>query len=257
MADNGGPTKTQLIGKGSPAIDVVPAGAAACSADAVDQRGTSRPQGGRCDIGAVEARQQPVAISPGSLPHGTLGVAYSATLRATGGLGTPYVFSLEPASALLPPGLTLRVNGTISGTPTKAGSYRVTISVDDPTLSDGQPPDTTQQTSCSRIDGTSDALFGDPADLTDLSARIGRCAAAAQSEGSIWRTARRVSGLIWPRRRHVGPGCYLLCEGHAGMKRVSTQPTRRSSNCGARSGNVAASRSPVSAHTCRRRLPMG
>lgn len=50
LADNGGPTQTQLPSAGSPAID---AGAAE-DCPAADQRGQARPQGAGCDIGAVE-----------------------------------------------------------------------------------------------------------------------------------------------------------------------------------------------------------
>ena len=50
LADNGGPTKTQAVGPGSPAFGAVPP--AACSQ--TDQRGVSRPQGAGCEIGAYE-----------------------------------------------------------------------------------------------------------------------------------------------------------------------------------------------------------
>jgi hypothetical protein len=57
LQNNGGPTRTQALPAGSPAID-----AGACSASilgqplTVDQRGVARPQptGGKCDIGAFE-----------------------------------------------------------------------------------------------------------------------------------------------------------------------------------------------------------
>lgn len=59
LGTNGGPTMTHLPGAGSPAIDAGdPAG---CRDDAqaltVDQRGIARPQGSRCDLGAVEVEQ--------------------------------------------------------------------------------------------------------------------------------------------------------------------------------------------------------
>jgi len=50
LADNGGPTLTHALGAGSPAID----GALAGPCPSVDQRGVVRPQGGGCDVGAVE-----------------------------------------------------------------------------------------------------------------------------------------------------------------------------------------------------------
>jgi hypothetical protein len=51
LAGNGGPTQTHALLPGSPAIDA--ANDALCPA--TDQRGTTRPQGGHCDIGAYEA----------------------------------------------------------------------------------------------------------------------------------------------------------------------------------------------------------
>jgi CSLREA domain-containing protein len=52
LAYNGGPTQTHALLFGSPALNN---GAHACPAPAADQRGVSRPQGPRCDIGAFEA----------------------------------------------------------------------------------------------------------------------------------------------------------------------------------------------------------
>ena len=53
LQDNGGPTPTMAPLPGSPAIDQVP-GTPGVEFLAVDQRGTSRPQGGLADAGAVE-----------------------------------------------------------------------------------------------------------------------------------------------------------------------------------------------------------
>lgn len=52
LADNGGPTRTLLPGAGA-AIDAIPASGGQCAAT-TDQRGTLRPQGAGCDVGAVE-----------------------------------------------------------------------------------------------------------------------------------------------------------------------------------------------------------
>lgn len=52
LANNGGPTETQALMADSPAIDY---GSADCPPPATDQRGISRPQGNRCDIGAYES----------------------------------------------------------------------------------------------------------------------------------------------------------------------------------------------------------
>lgn len=52
LQDNGGPTQTQALRPESPAIDAV--GEQACPPPATDQRGVTRPQGPRCDMGAFE-----------------------------------------------------------------------------------------------------------------------------------------------------------------------------------------------------------
>jgi hypothetical protein len=56
LADNGGPTMTHALLPGSVAIDVIPADM--CEVDE-DQRGVTRPQGGACDVGAVEMEVAP------------------------------------------------------------------------------------------------------------------------------------------------------------------------------------------------------
>ncbi|HEV7731775.1 MAG TPA: right-handed parallel beta-helix repeat-containing protein [Candidatus Binatia bacterium] len=75
LGDNGGPTHTQALLAGSPALDkgdpAVPgSGGTAC--EAVDQRGTSRPQGTACDIGAFEVGG-PTPTTTTTLPGGCPG----------------------------------------------------------------------------------------------------------------------------------------------------------------------------------------
>jgi hypothetical protein len=55
LADNGGPTQTQALQPGSPAIDH--GGTSANGCPPTDQRGITRPQGPACDIGAFELVQ--------------------------------------------------------------------------------------------------------------------------------------------------------------------------------------------------------
>ncbi len=66
--------------------------------------------------------------SPSPLAEGTLNVAYTATLAATGGTA-PYTWSV--ASGSLPAGLTLSAAGMISGTPTADGTSSFTVKATD------------------------------------------------------------------------------------------------------------------------------
>ncbi len=59
LADNGGPNKTPALQPGSPALDA--GKSAACPQ--TDQRGTERPQGSGCDIGAFELVRE-LRLSP-------------------------------------------------------------------------------------------------------------------------------------------------------------------------------------------------
>jgi hypothetical protein len=63
LAANGGPTLTQALLPGSPAIDAVPSSGAGCPP--TDQRGVIRPQGPACDIGAFEVFVPAPIPSPG------------------------------------------------------------------------------------------------------------------------------------------------------------------------------------------------
>jgi hypothetical protein len=70
-----------------------------------------------------------IALSAsGTPPAGTVGVAYTSSLQASGGTA-PYTWSV--ASGTLPAGLSLSNAGTITGTPTTAGTSMVTAQVQD------------------------------------------------------------------------------------------------------------------------------
>ena len=86
LQDNGGPTFTHALLPGSPAIDAgnpAAPGSGGNACEATDQRGVSRPQGARCDIGAFESI--PAAAVPGLAPWALialgLGLAALAYLR--------------------------------------------------------------------------------------------------------------------------------------------------------------------------------
>ncbi len=77
-----------------------------------------------CAAGASAA----ATLANSTLPQATAGLSYSTVLVAQGGL-SPYTFGLSGAS--VPEGLVLSSNGTLSGTPTRAGIYSLPIQIAD------------------------------------------------------------------------------------------------------------------------------
>jgi large repetitive protein len=70
-----------------------------------------------------------VSITTASLPNGTVGVAYSQAIAASGGV-PPYSWSIVTGSS--PAGTTLSpTTGTLSGTPTSSASFTFTVQVTD------------------------------------------------------------------------------------------------------------------------------
>lgn len=70
-----------------------------------------------------------VALAPSSLPAGALGVSYSQTVSASGGV-TPYSYAVTAGA--LPAGLSFSTaTGAISGSPTAAGTFNFTITATD------------------------------------------------------------------------------------------------------------------------------
>ena len=72
-----------------------------------------------------------LAITTTSLPNGTVGTAYSAIVKASGGC-TPYQWTIE--SGALPAGVTAKASSTatslnLTGTPTTAATYSFTVKV--------------------------------------------------------------------------------------------------------------------------------
>ncbi len=80
----------------------------------------------------------------GTLPKGTVGVAYTPlTFNVTGG-SPPYTFAAVPISPFDPdglaPGLTVNSNGVLSGTPTRAGTFNFNLLVTDRAGAQGTKP---------------------------------------------------------------------------------------------------------------------
>jgi parallel beta-helix repeat protein len=141
LASNGGPTQSRLPSPTSPALDQIAAGTSTgvtdavtgntitlCGTGATDQRGTARPQGAKCDIGAVEADQTVPTV------NGPAGATYSV-----GVAGAPQTFtsSGSPQPTLsatgMPSGVTFTDNGdgtgTLAGKPgaNTGGTYAITV----------------------------------------------------------------------------------------------------------------------------------
>jgi hypothetical protein len=73
-----------------------------------------------------DERQNTLEVSTTSLPKGKVGSIYSTVIIARGG-ARPYSFNISG----LPPGVTAEADGELFGTPTRAGTYSVQISITD------------------------------------------------------------------------------------------------------------------------------
>jgi hypothetical protein len=69
LASNGGPTQTMALPAGSPAVNAIPSTVTGCTGT-TDQRGTIRPQGAGCDVGAYELIQTSGDTQPPTVPTG-------------------------------------------------------------------------------------------------------------------------------------------------------------------------------------------
>jgi hypothetical protein len=71
-----------------------------------------------------------LTIATSSVPPATINVAYPSFSFSAAGGTSPYTWSLASGSTL-PAGLNFASNGTLSGTPTVTGSFRITVMVTD------------------------------------------------------------------------------------------------------------------------------
>lgn len=78
-----------------------------------------------------------ITLNPATLPDPAVGIAYSQTMIATGGIA-PYTYSISAGT--LPAGLALNAtNGVLSGTPTAMGASSFTIAATDSSTGTGAP----------------------------------------------------------------------------------------------------------------------
>ncbi|WP_180977433.1 putative Ig domain-containing protein [Janthinobacterium sp. ROICE36] len=75
-----------------------------------------------------------ISVTPATLPAAIVATAYSQQLSASGGVA-PYAYTVLSGS--LPAGLTLSSSGLLSGTPTAAGSFTLTVQAADAHLFTG------------------------------------------------------------------------------------------------------------------------
>jgi hypothetical protein len=110
-------------------ISGAPAGPAGTASFTVQVQDTGTPQQTKTQPLTIRIAS-PLMITTASLTPGKVGVAYSQTLTATGGIAL-LMWSLAAGSSPLPPGLTLSSAGVIAGTPTATGTFSFTVQVAD------------------------------------------------------------------------------------------------------------------------------
>lgn len=76
----------------------------------------------------LEVAAPTLTLTPATLPASSAGTVYTQALSASGGVA-PYSFALSAGT--LPAGLTLTGSGTLSGTPTEAGTFNVSVTATD------------------------------------------------------------------------------------------------------------------------------
>jgi chitodextrinase len=121
LAANGGPTQTMALPTGSPAVDAIPASTSGCTGS-TDQRGTSRPQGSGCDIGAYE-----LVVTSGDTQPPTVPTGLNATSVTSSAVSLQWNASTDNVGVT---GYTIYRNGTAVGStggPTATSFTDVTV----------------------------------------------------------------------------------------------------------------------------------
>ncbi len=137
LAANGGPTQTMALPAGSPAVNAIPASTSGCTGS-TDQRGTSRPQGSGCDIGAYE-----LVVTSGDTQPPTVPTGLNATSVTSSAVSLQWNASTDNVGVT---GYTIYRNGTAVGStggPTATSFTDVTVA-----------PGTSYQYSVDAFDGS-------------------------------------------------------------------------------------------------------
>lgn len=122
LADGELPAGIELAADGAVAGTPTEVGAATFSASVAGGGQTER----RAFTITVNEQILPPTVETGTLPDGSAGNPYAVTLRAAHGDGS-YAWAVTSGS--LPDGLALGADGSLSGTPTRAGAAHFTVSV--------------------------------------------------------------------------------------------------------------------------------
>lgn len=124
--DASGGLKGTITGNGSPQTFT---GLSANTVNSVKARYIETDEFWESELLSNESYAKPFEHDDRSLTAATLNTSYSANVRPTGAAATGYTYALA-SSSTLPAGLSLNSSdGTISGTPTKEGSYSFNIIV--------------------------------------------------------------------------------------------------------------------------------
>jgi hypothetical protein len=204
----------------------------------------------------VVSMQMPLSLTPPQLPSGGVGVAYSATLAASGAWGS---YGWSVAAGSLPPGLSLNAQtGVLSGIPAQAGTSTFTVEA----TGTGAPKQTATETlslevSAARVRIVSHSVQVRENRLTlKLSCFQAPCAGVVKLE-----VRRRV--LIRHGKRHVqrerlvviGSARFSIAAGRTGGVRLALNRSGRAALAGAAPHRLGATAiasaqaaKPVSAH---------
>ena len=119
-------------------LDGIPTSAGSYSFTVQAQDSASTPLIGSQPYSIAVSAAPTITVSPSTLPSGTVNVAYSQNITASGGTA-PYTFAMTPSNALTGSGLTLASNGLLSGTPTTATTYSFSVTATDSTTNASAP----------------------------------------------------------------------------------------------------------------------
>jgi hypothetical protein len=124
---------TGTLSGGGPVL-TNPSGIATFAGLSVDRAGSKQLSATTATLGPVSSAAFAIScptssLSPPTLPAGTVGVAYSQLVSASGGTG-PYTFAVTAGAP--PSGLTLDSgSGVLAGTPTSSGTFNFTVTATD------------------------------------------------------------------------------------------------------------------------------